>query len=310
MGKNSALPEGSGVWPVMLTPFTQDGEIDFNALSSLVEFYIGNGASGLFANCLSSEIQKLSPDEVLALCRKTIEYAGGRVPVATGIPDGSIQKLADFAKRAMDEGAACIVISTNQIALEDDSESIWKSGMETLMGLTRNIPLGTYECPVPYKRLLSPELFEWLALTGRINFHKDTCCNLRLIREKLSVSAGTSLRFFNAHLPTLVGSLEAGGHGYSGVDANFFPELCVWICENHSDVPRERLRETISFLGNALEAYGGFYPRSGKAFLQMRGVGMTNYCRREVAACTPEKLQSLENLLRCPGRRNAREALA
>ena len=293
--ENKPVP---GVWPVMLTPFTDDGEIDLHGLRSLIEFYIGNGASGLFANCLSSEVQELSPTEILTLCRKTIEYADGRVPVATGIPDGSTKELADFAKRVADEGADSIVISTNQIAGEQDSDDLWKNGMETLMGLTGNISLGTYECPVPYKRVLSTDLFKWLAQSGRINFHKDTCCDLGKIQEKLQVSANTPLRFFNAHLPTLTDSLAAGGDGYSGVDTNFFPELCVWICENHQTAPANIIHETESFLERALEVYGDFYPLSSKLFLQMRGVEMTAHCRRKMPNHTPADLRNLQALLR------------
>ena len=34
-----------GVWPVMLTPFTKDREIDFKTLKQLVEWYIERGSS-------------------------------------------------------------------------------------------------------------------------------------------------------------------------------------------------------------------------------------------------------------------------
>ena len=39
-----------GVWPVMLTPFTEEGQVDYPALERLIEWYIDNGVSGLFAN--------------------------------------------------------------------------------------------------------------------------------------------------------------------------------------------------------------------------------------------------------------------
>ena len=100
----------------------------------------------------------------------------------------------------MDLGASSAVISTCQLARKQDSDDIWKKTMETLMSLTGNIPLGTYECPVPYKRVLSTDLFRWIAQSGQVNFHKDTCCNLKQIREKLLVSINTPLHFFNAHL--------------------------------------------------------------------------------------------------------------
>ena len=58
------LPEG--LWPVMLTPYDRDMRVDVKALEELVNFYIDQGASGLFANCLSSEMYELGYDEQLS----------------------------------------------------------------------------------------------------------------------------------------------------------------------------------------------------------------------------------------------------
>ena len=49
-----------GVWPVMITPFTADGEIDYASLERLIAWYEQGGATGLFAACQSSEIFYLS----------------------------------------------------------------------------------------------------------------------------------------------------------------------------------------------------------------------------------------------------------
>ena len=48
------LPKG--VWPVMLTPFTQDGAIDWDGVDAITNWYIDSGVAGLFAVCLSSEM--------------------------------------------------------------------------------------------------------------------------------------------------------------------------------------------------------------------------------------------------------------
>ena len=52
-----------GVWPVMLTPFTEENQVDYAALKELVEWYIKNGVDGLFAVCQSSEMFKLTLKE-------------------------------------------------------------------------------------------------------------------------------------------------------------------------------------------------------------------------------------------------------
>ena len=42
-----------GVWPVMLTPYTEKGALDEDALAALTEWYVGSGVKGLFAACQS-----------------------------------------------------------------------------------------------------------------------------------------------------------------------------------------------------------------------------------------------------------------
>ncbi len=289
----------AGVWPVMLTPFTDQGEIDLHGLQSLVEFYIENGVQGLFATCLSSEINDLSPADVFLLCKKTIEYADGRVPVAAGVPQSrDLEQIAYYSNQIADTGAVSSVITTCQIAEEQDSDDVWKQRMEQLLDATGSISLGTYECPAPFKRVLSPNLFQWVAQTGRVNFHKDTCCDIEQIRKKIHRAKGSRLNFFNANFETLLDSLRAGGNGFSGVDANFYPELCAWLCENHVTASAEQVRRVEEFINRGLDLYQDTYPRSAKRFLQMREVNMGTVCRREVAPIAEKDQQMLTELYR------------
>ena len=49
-----------GIVPVMITPFHEDGNIDWDGLENLIEWYIAHGAQALFAVCQSSEMQFLN----------------------------------------------------------------------------------------------------------------------------------------------------------------------------------------------------------------------------------------------------------
>ena len=63
-----------GVWPVMLTPFTDDNEVDYEALGKLVDWYIENGVAGLFADCQSSEMFYLSLEERIKIARNEFSF--------------------------------------------------------------------------------------------------------------------------------------------------------------------------------------------------------------------------------------------
>ena len=99
------------------------------------------------------------------------------------------------------------------------------------------VPLGVYECPSPYHRLMSPELLKWCAETGRFVFLKDTCCNIDQLRAKCKAVEGTSFKIYNAHAASLLESLKIGCAGFSGIMANFHPNLYVWLTENWERFP-------------------------------------------------------------------------
>lgn len=78
--KKEGLPEG--LWPVMLTPFTGEKEVDYDGLRALTGWYLDNGAAGLFAVCLSNEMELLTEEERLKITACVKETAGD-VPVAS-----------------------------------------------------------------------------------------------------------------------------------------------------------------------------------------------------------------------------------
>src|SRR5690606_40612570 len=92
-----------GFVPVMLTPFKENGAVDYDGLTKLTELYVNAGAAGLFANCQSSEMFELSAEERLAVTRHVVKVAAGTVPVvAAATFGGKIQQQADFVKRIYD----------------------------------------------------------------------------------------------------------------------------------------------------------------------------------------------------------------
>lgn len=224
----------NGVYPVMLTPFTEDNKVDYEALGKLVDWYIEKGVAGLFADCQSSEMFFLSLEERVEIGRFVKERAAGRVPVVTsGHISDSLEDQAKELTAIAKTGADAVILLTNRLAKEEESDEVWLENLKKLLEMIpKDVPLGFYECPYPYKRIISPELLKWCADSGRFYFIKDTSCDIENMKAKLDVIKGTNLKLFNANTSTLLESLELGGSGYSGVMANFHPELYVKLCES------------------------------------------------------------------------------
>ncbi len=291
------LPKG--LWPVMLTPFNDSNGLDLNALEQLTEFYISAGANGLFANCLSSEMFQLTDEERLLITKKVVDVSKGRVPViATGSFGNDMTVSATFIKRIYDTGVEAVIISTSQLCDEADSDDVFKSQIETLIETTGDIPLGLYECPVPYKRLISPDLLKWMAQTNRFAFHKDTSCNLEEIQMKLKAIEGTPLGFYNAHIPTAVDSILLGARGLAPISANLYPEL---LCYLMSTLEQEGKTEKLEKLNKSLIAIDSIihnnYPYTAKLFLIKRGLKMKSNCRISKTEMQSEYLKQTEKVM-------------
>jgi 4-hydroxy-tetrahydrodipicolinate synthase len=230
----SASDKYRGVWPVMLTPFDDNREIDWESLKKLIDWYIAAGVQGLFANCQSSEMFFLSESESLQLTRFCVDYVAARVPVvASGHTACGLSQQIDQLGKMAETGVDSVIMISNRLALAGESDAVVLANLQRITAaLSDKVGLGIYECPQPYKRLLSDEVVVWCAQSGRYTFIKDTCCQIATIRRRLQLIKGSDLHLANANGQTLLASLQAGGHGYSGVMTNFHPELYVWLCNN------------------------------------------------------------------------------
>lgn len=288
-----------GFIPVMLTPFSGNGEIDYKALTELTEVYLNAGASGLFANCLSSEMFELTDEERLKVISHVIAVTNGAVPVvATGTFGGAVRKQADFVKRVNDLGTEAVIMIASLLAEEEETDEVFNQRVFELFDHTPGIPLGFYECPVPYKRTLNAGQLQQFVETGRVIYHKDTCLDLGQIKEKLRVTENYK-RFglYDAYMVHAVDSLRAGSAGLSCIQGNYFPELIVWLCNNYNNQQREQeVEKAQQFLIDNMDVMHNVYPIVSKYFLQKRGLNISTFTRRDVGVFNKSIVQEIEGL--------------
>ncbi|MFW5859701.1 MAG: dihydrodipicolinate synthase family protein [Planctomycetota bacterium] len=285
------VPPLAGLCPVMLTPFTDEGAVDHAALDCLIEFYLGHGATALFAVCQSSEIAQLDPGERLAATRRVVARVAGRVPVVAGISwpvarDG-IAPGAGLIARTHDAGAAAVVLLASHLVAVDEPEERLRERCLALMTASGELPLGLYECPQPYLRRLSPALVGELAHSGRFHFYKDVACDSEALRSKLAAAANTPLRLFNPHVPTALAGLAAGAAGLCPCAANCYPDLFATLLRLHAtgDQRTAALQNHLTVI-DATVARG--YPRSAKRYLQLVGLDLTTVCRTAARPLDPD----------------------
>ena len=85
--------EGSIV--ALVTPFNDDGSVDFEALDRLIEFQIENGTDGILTLGTTGESSTMSHEEDNEVCRFVVEHVGGRVPVIAGSGSNSTETMLE-----------------------------------------------------------------------------------------------------------------------------------------------------------------------------------------------------------------------
>ena len=301
-------------FPTMVTPYTADGKVDYAAAEKMVEWYWNNGCGGIFASCQSSEILFLSEDDRVRLAKCVKDKADAlaasdpsRPPmtvVASGHvsndPDEQVRELTRVAETGVD----AVILITNRLDIANTSDEAWIREAEALIEkLPANVPLGFYECPMPYKRLLTPAMLRWCLSTGRFRFIKDTCCDAAEIERRMEILRGTDLLLYNANAQTLLPSLRSGGSGYCGVMANFHPQLYVWLCENYETNP-EKAEEVADFLSMTAFTESLAYPITAKYHLSsIENISMTLHARsRSAKEFTPYPAMCIDQMNRAARR--------
>lgn len=293
-----SLPQDKKFVPVMITPFLESGKIDFDGVSRLIDFYLAAGVKGFFANCLSSEMYELDEAERLALTRHVVDYVNGAVPVvATGSFGSTMNERVEFAKKIHQTGIAAVILITSHYATKEESDDVLLGNIERMLELTGSIPMGLYECPAPYKRIVSPEVFKSLLETNRLVYHKDTSIDREKIKAKLALLKNNRLEFYDAHTANTVFSLQHGAKGMSAISGNFYPEILVWMCNHAGDPTKEKeVKWLQSELEKAEDLISKAYPMSSKYFLSKRGIPLHPISRSSTKPLNDQQKQTLDGV--------------
>src|SRR5215213_10020010 len=88
-----------GCIPILVTPFADDGSLDFESLEREIEWVLAEGASGVACVAIASEGYKLTETERDAVITATVDRVGGRAPVVASADGPGEEPAIDRASR-------------------------------------------------------------------------------------------------------------------------------------------------------------------------------------------------------------------
>ena len=266
----------------MITPYDKEGNIDYKTAEKYVEWYYKNGCSGIFAVCQSSEIFYLSLEERVELNRvvykKAKELNKDFLVVSSGHISDSLEAQAEELNAIYNSGTDALILITNRLDTNNKGDDVFIKNAETLIAkLPPEAKLGLYECPHPYKRLVTPKILNWCLSTGRFYYMKDTCCDATEIAKRVELLKGSNFKLLNANCQTLLESMRAGADGYCGIMCNFHPKLYGWLGQNYNSEMADIVQSYIGTFG--FTEVGLPYPLTAKYHMNLCGIKTENLAR-------------------------------
>ena len=118
-----------GVVPIIPTPFTDNEEVDEQALRRLVDFAVSNGVQAACLPAYASEFYKLTDDEKLQVVRIAVEQSAGRIQIIAQSNHPSLKVAVKLAQANVKAGADIISLAVPRIfGLTEESIKEYLSG--------------------------------------------------------------------------------------------------------------------------------------------------------------------------------------
>jgi 4-hydroxy-tetrahydrodipicolinate synthase len=202
-----------GCGTALVTPFTDQGLVDFPALRALVDWQIAEGIDFLVACGSTGEAQTLNDAERERVVAAVVEVAGGRVPVMAGATSNDTSRAVDETERMCRLGADYILSATPYYN-KPTQEGLYRHFVAIADAATK--PVCLYNVPGRTSVNLRPELALRLAAHPNVMGIKEASGDiLRARPDDFTLLSGDDWLTLPA--------LSAGGDGLISVVSNEVP---------------------------------------------------------------------------------------
>jgi 4-hydroxy-tetrahydrodipicolinate synthase len=215
-----------GSFVAIVTPMFENGSIDYDSLSKLVDFHCDKGSDGLVVVGTSGESPTITFEEHTNLIKKTIEFSRGRLPVIAGTGANSTEEAIFLTKSAKNLGAdaALIVAPYYNKPPQRGLYEHFKKISDTV-----DIPQILYNVPSRTSSDITNETVIKLSSLKNIIGIKDATGDLLRFR-RLIAELKNDFIFLSGDDATSLEFLKLGGHGVISVTANIKPKEMSQIC--------------------------------------------------------------------------------
>ena len=272
-----------GVGVALVTPFKEDGAVDYAALTQLLEHIINGGVHYIVVSGTTGEPSTMTAAEKAELRAFIIKQVSGRVPLVLGIGGNNTAAVIDEI-RSTDLSGFDSILSISPYYTKPNQRGIYAHFAEIAKAST--LPVILYNVPGRTSRNIEPDTILSLARDfSNIVAVKEASGNMSQVMKIVSQKPDDFMVISGDDALT-VPMMSVGVSGVISVAANVVPEQCVRMVDaaaagNFKEA--SRIHYLLLDLMDALFADGS--PAGAKAALKMLGIAEENLRLPLVPVC-------------------------
>jgi 4-hydroxy-tetrahydrodipicolinate synthase len=220
----------NGSLVALVTPLHENGDVDYDALYSLIDWHIDKGTNGIVSVGTTGESATLRLQEHLDVVEATVKHVNKRLPVISGTGANSTEEAIELSKESKLIGADYALSVTPYYNKPTQKGLI---AHYTKIAESADIKQILYNVPSRTVCDILPETVEILSQHNNIIGIKEALDDSSRIKTLVQISKNNNNDFliFSGDDPTFLQSLNIGAHGVISVSANVVPETISKICK-------------------------------------------------------------------------------
>lgn len=233
---------GAGV--AIVTPFFEDGGINFDELKKMIEFQIAQKIDSIIICGSTGEAATMNHEEHLAAIKCAVDTVAGRVPVIAGAGSNDTAYCVELTKQAEALGADAALLVTPYYN-KCTQEGLYRH-YKKVADAVPNLPLILYNVPSRTNVNISPELLLRLSDCENIIGVKE--CNFGQVPEIYSL-CGDRYALYSGEDGLAVPMISLGAKGVISVIANIMPKETSEMIHAYIDGDTEKAKNAqIAFI--------------------------------------------------------------
>lgn len=255
----------------LITPFNEDGSIDWGALSNIIEYQISNGTDYIVALGTTAETPTLSKQEKTEVARFIVERVNGRIPVVKGVGGNNTLEVAE-EMRSCDTTGISAFLSVTPYYNKPTQEGLYRHFYA--LSQASPLPIILYNVPGRTGMNMSAETTLRLARDCKnIIAIKEASGDLNQIKSIID-GAPEGFQVISGDDAVTTDVISMGGVGVISVFGNAFPGQMSWLVKHalNGDAlnARKQMEEDFNNLFHLMFVDGN--PSGVKYLLYQRGM--------------------------------------